>query len=50
MFAQSDPSVWEYIRLLEDKIKTLSDKVVSLDQDVSVLKKQLDTREATSTA
>lgn len=49
MFAQSDPSVWEYIRLLEDKIKSLSDKVVSLDQEVVGLKKQLDTRESNST-
>ncbi|KID99435.1 zinc finger protein crol gamma, partial [Metarhizium majus ARSEF 297] len=49
MFAQSDPSVWEYIRLLEDKIKSLSDKVVSLDQEVASLRKQLDTREGAST-
>lgn len=49
MFAQSDPSVWEYIRLLEDKIKSLSDKVVSLDQEVVSLKKLLDNREGTST-
>ncbi|TWU75472.1 hypothetical protein ED733_005040 [Metarhizium rileyi] len=48
MFAQSDPSVWEYIRLLEDKIKCLSDKVLSLDQDVADLKKQLETREVGS--
>ncbi|KHN98576.1 uncharacterized protein MAM_03700 [Metarhizium album ARSEF 1941] len=49
MFAQSDPSVWEYIRLLEDKIKSLSDKVVSLDQEVAGLKKHFDTREGAST-
>jgi hypothetical protein len=49
MFAQSDPTVWEYIRLLEDKIKSLSDKVVSLDQEVAGLKKQLDHREVAPT-
>ncbi|QPG99170.1 hypothetical protein C2857_001112 [Epichloe festucae Fl1] len=45
MFAQSDPSVWEYMRLLEDKIKSLSDKVTSLDNEVVGLKKQLDARD-----
>ncbi|GAO14747.1 uncharacterized protein UV8b_04563 [Ustilaginoidea virens] len=46
MFAQSDPSVWEYIRLLEDKIKTLSDRVGSLDHEVASLRKQLNVRDA----
>ncbi|EGR50549.1 uncharacterized protein TRIREDRAFT_75672 [Trichoderma reesei QM6a] len=41
MFAQSDPSVWAYIQTLEDKVKSLSDKVVSLDHEMSVIKKQL---------
>ncbi|TFB05846.1 C2H2 finger domain transcription factor crzA [Trichoderma ghanense] len=41
MFAQSDPSVWAYIQTLEEKVKSLSDKVVSLDHEMSVLKKQL---------
>ncbi|KZZ94845.1 hypothetical protein AAL_04956 [Moelleriella libera RCEF 2490] len=48
MFAQSDPSVWEYIRLLEDKIKSLSDKVVSLDDEVVTLKKRVDIRDGGS--
>ncbi|PNY27176.1 Zinc finger and BTB domain-containing protein 7A, partial [Tolypocladium capitatum] len=44
MFAQSDPSVWAYIQTLEDKVKLLSEKVLSLDQEVAGLKKQLETR------
>lgn len=48
MFAQSDPSVWAYIQGLEEKVKTLSERVVSLDQDVSNLKRQLETRESTT--
>lgn len=39
MFAQSDPSVWAYIQALEEKIKSLSDRVVSLDHEVATLKK-----------
>ncbi|KAK2609028.1 hypothetical protein QQS21_002398 [Conoideocrella luteorostrata] len=50
MFAQSDPSVWEYIRLLEDKIKSLSDKVVSLDHKITILESQADTRDGPSAA
>ncbi|KAF4123337.1 ZnF C2H2 [Geosmithia morbida] len=38
MFAQSDPSVWAYIQALEDKVKTLSDKVEYLDQEVATLR------------
>ncbi|KAL7794592.1 hypothetical protein V8C37DRAFT_376155 [Trichoderma ceciliae] len=45
MFAQSDPSVWAYIQTLEDKVKSLSDKVVLLDHEMSTLKKQLENRE-----
>lgn len=45
MFAQSDPSVWAYIQTLEDKVKSLSDKVVLLDHEMSTLKKQLEGRE-----
>jgi hypothetical protein len=50
MFAQSDPSVWAYIQTMEEKIKSLNDMVVSLDQEVLVLKKQLEGREASTTA
>ncbi|UKZ78053.1 hypothetical protein TrVFT333_005787 [Trichoderma virens FT-333] len=45
MFAQSDPSVWAYIQTLEERVKSLSDKVVLLDHEMSVLKKQLESRE-----
>ncbi|KOS21013.1 Transcriptional regulator prz1 [Escovopsis weberi] len=45
MFAQSDPSVWAYIQTLEEKVKTLSDKVFSLDHEVAGLKKQLENQE-----
>ncbi|KAK5987690.1 C2H2 finger domain transcription factor crzA [Cladobotryum mycophilum] len=45
MFAQSDPSVWAYIQTLEEKVKMLSEKVVSLDHEVAGLKKQLENRE-----
>ncbi|KAL7942302.1 hypothetical protein V8C42DRAFT_331931 [Trichoderma barbatum] len=45
MFAQSDPSVWAYIQTLEDRVKSLSDKVVLLDHEMSILKKQLESRE-----
>ncbi|KAG6029667.1 hypothetical protein E4U19_000880 [Claviceps sp. Clav32 group G5] len=50
MFAQSDPSVWEYIRLLEDKIKGLSDRVGSLDHEVAELKKELEARDGAHVA
>ncbi|KAG6321044.1 hypothetical protein E4U22_002458 [Claviceps purpurea] len=50
MFAQSDPSVWEYIRLLEDKIKGLSDRVGSLDHEVAELKKELEARDGAHAA
>ena len=40
MFAQSDPSVWAYIQTLEEKVKALSDRVLSLDHEVASLKKQ----------
>lgn len=49
MFAQSDPSVWAYVQTLEDKVKSLSEKVVALDQEVSGLKKQLMTGEGPQT-
>lgn len=39
MFAQSDPSVWAYIQTLEEKVKALSDRVLSLDHEVAMLKK-----------
>ncbi|KAL7954300.1 hypothetical protein V8C34DRAFT_294832 [Trichoderma compactum] len=45
MFAQSDPSVWAYIQTLEERVKSLSDKVVLLDHEMSLLKKQLESRE-----
>lgn len=38
MFAQSDPSVWAYIQTLEEKVKALSDRVLSLDHEVAALK------------
>ena len=47
MFAQSDPSVWAYIQSLEDKIKLLSDRVLSLDQEVAGLRKQVEGRDGT---
>ena len=50
MFAQSDPSVWAYIQTLEEKVKALSDKVVTLDQEVASLKKQMEPREGSITA
>ena len=49
MFAQSDPSVWVYIQTLEDKIKQLSDKVMSLDHEVANLKGKLEVRDAGAT-
>lgn len=45
MFAQSDPNLWAYIQTMEATVKQLTDKVVSLDQEVAGLKKQLETRE-----
>ncbi|KAG6017153.1 hypothetical protein E4U54_008194 [Claviceps lovelessii] len=50
MFAQSDSSVWEYMRMLEDKIMSLSDKVTFLDNEVAGLKKELETRDGTNAA
>ncbi|KAH6996697.1 hypothetical protein BKA56DRAFT_666887 [Ilyonectria sp. MPI-CAGE-AT-0026] len=50
MFAQSDPSVWAYIQTLEEKVKLLSDKVVSLDHEVSGLKQQIENQEAAARA
>jgi DNA-directed RNA polymerase subunit RPC12/RpoP len=47
MFAQSDPSVWAYIQTLEERVKSLSDKVLTLDQEVASLKKQMEPREST---
>lgn len=43
--SQSDAGVWTYVQALEEKLKTLSDKVVSLDQEVAVLKEQLEIRD-----
>ncbi|KAL7924970.1 hypothetical protein ACQKWADRAFT_284676 [Trichoderma austrokoningii] len=45
MFAQSDPSVWAYIQTLEEKVKSLSDKIVSLDHEMTTLKSKLENRE-----
>ena len=45
MFAQSDPSVWAYIQALEEKVKTLSDKVLGLDHEVAALKAQRNNHE-----
>ncbi|UKZ66820.1 uncharacterized protein TrAtP1_007988 [Trichoderma atroviride] len=45
MFAQSDPSVWAYIQTLEEKVKSLSDKIVSLDHEMTMLKSKLENRE-----
>jgi hypothetical protein len=45
MFAQSDPSVWAYIQTLEEKVKSLSDKVLSLDHEMATLKSKLENRE-----
>lgn len=49
MFAQSDPSVWAYIQTLEDKVKDLTDRVMSLDYEVKVLNKQLEIRQGAAT-
>ncbi|KAI8683833.1 hypothetical protein NCS57_00048100 [Fusarium keratoplasticum] len=46
MFAQSDPSVWAYIQTLEERVKTLTDKVTTLDHVVADLKQQMETRDA----
>lgn len=40
MFAQSDPQVWAYMQTLEEKVKALTDRVLSLDQEVATLKKE----------
>ena len=50
MFAQSDPSVWAYIQVLEEKVKALSDRVLTLDHEVATLKKQGDGGDAAPTA
>ncbi|KAG6002362.1 hypothetical protein E4U21_003155 [Claviceps maximensis] len=50
MFAQSDSSVWEYMRMLEDKITSLSDTVTALDHEVAGLRKQLEVRDGTNPA
>ncbi|KAH7136620.1 hypothetical protein EDB81DRAFT_87025 [Dactylonectria macrodidyma] len=50
MFAQSDPSVWAYIQTLEEKVKLLSDKVVTLDHEVTGLKQQIENQEAAARA
>ncbi|KYK55941.1 putative zinc finger protein crol gamma [Drechmeria coniospora] len=42
MFAQSDPSVWAYIQTLEEKVKSLVDKMLFLDEEVANLKKQVE--------
>ncbi|KAH6895124.1 hypothetical protein B0T10DRAFT_207605 [Thelonectria olida] len=47
MFAQSDPSVWAYVQTLEEKVKALGDKVMMLDTEVTMLRQQLETRDAT---
>lgn len=44
MFAQSDPSVWAYVQALEERVKSLTEKVATLDQTVSGMRKQLETR------
>lgn len=48
MFAQSDPSVWAYVQAMEEKVKALSDKMLSLDQEVASLRRQLESRDATN--
>lgn len=45
MFAQSDPSVWAYISTLEEKIKSMSEKVASLDAELAAVKKQVENRD-----
>jgi len=49
MFAQSDPSVWAYIQTMEEKFKSLTDKVLSLEEEVAGLKKELETHEGGAT-
>ncbi|KAI5462963.1 hypothetical protein BGZ63DRAFT_179085 [Mariannaea sp. PMI_226] len=44
-FAQFDPNVLAYFQTLEEKIKTLSEKVVMLEGEVTGLKQQLESRD-----
>ncbi|KAK3192822.1 hypothetical protein K4F52_001179 [Lecanicillium sp. MT-2017a] len=48
MFAQSDPSVWAYIQTLEEKVKGLSETMVSLEGEVTRLRKLVETHEPTT--
>lgn len=50
MFAQSDPSVWAYVQGLEYKVKALTEKVIDLDEEVTGLKRQLETRDGAATS
>ncbi|RDA82578.1 hypothetical protein CP532_3713 [Ophiocordyceps camponoti-leonardi (nom. inval.)] len=40
MFAHSDPNLWAYIQTLEDKVKVLTERVTSLDQEMKDLKSE----------
>ncbi|CAH0026411.1 unnamed protein product [Clonostachys rhizophaga] len=50
LFVQADSNVWAYIHNLEEKVKSLNDKVSTLDHEVLSLKKQLDNRDGASAA
>lgn len=51
LLAQGDSTVMAYVQALEEKLRTLTDKVVSLDEEVAGLRKQLEVRDgAASTA
>ncbi|KAF7548250.1 hypothetical protein G7046_g8745 [Stylonectria norvegica] len=50
MFAQSDPSVWAYIQTMEDKVKSLTDKVMFLEHEIAGLKQQNETRDTSAKA
>lgn len=50
MLAQGDTGVWTYVQALEEKLKMLTDKVTSLDQEVAGLRKQLEDRDTTASA
>jgi hypothetical protein len=45
VLAQSDPSVWAYIQSMEEKMKTLTEKVTSLEHEVASLRQNRDTRD-----
>ena len=45
MFAQSDPSVWAYVQSLEERVKVLTDRLGSVEHELSSVKIKLEARE-----